>query len=158
MMTENKEEATVGPVEITRIMDMIPHRYPMLMVDRVEDIVPDVSAVGIKNVTVNEPHFVGHFPVAPVMPGVLIIESMAQTSAVLFAVTLGKHMEGKVVYFMSIDSCRFRRPIIPGDQVKVHVTKLRGRGQLIWRMKGEAFVDGKLAAEAEFAAMIQENM
>ncbi len=99
MMTENKEEATVGPVEITRIMDMIPHRYPMLMVDRVEDIVPDVSAVGIKNVTVNEPHFVGHFPVAPVMPGVLIIESMAQTSAVLFAVTLGKHMEGKVVLF-----------------------------------------------------------
>ncbi|WP_416896642.1 MAG: 3-hydroxyacyl-ACP dehydratase FabZ [Minwuia sp.] len=157
-MTEAVQEGVVGPVEIRRIMDMIPHRYPMLMVDRVVDIVPDVSAVGIKNVTVNEPHFVGHFPVAPVMPGVMIIESMAQTSAVLFAVTLGKEMEGKVVYFMSIDNCRFRRPVVPGDQLKVHVHKVRGRGTLIWRMRGEAFVDGKLAAEAEFAAMIQENL
>ena len=157
-MTEAAEAASVGPVEIRRIMDMIPHRYPMLMVDRVETIVPDVSAVGVKNVTVNEPHFVGHFPVAPVMPGVLIIESMAQTSAVLFAVTLGKEMEGKVVYFMSIDNCRFRRPVVPGDQLKVHVHKVRGRGALIWRMRGEAYVDGKLAAEAEFAAMIQENL
>lgn len=157
-MTENTEETVVGPVGIRRIMDMIPHRYPMLMVDRVEDIHPDVSAVGIKNVTVNEPHFIGHFPVAPVMPGVLIIESMAQTSAVLFAVTLGKHMEGKVVYFMSIDNCRFRRPVVPGDQLKVHVKKIRGRGTLIWRMRGEAYVDGQLAAEAEFAAMIQENI
>jgi 3-hydroxyacyl-[acyl-carrier-protein] dehydratase len=96
--------------------------------------------------------------VAPVMPGVLIIESMAQTSAVLFAQTLGKEMEGKVVYFMTIDNCRFRRPVVPGDQLKVHVRKLRGRGTLIWRMKGEAYVDEHLAAEAEFAAMIQENL
>ncbi|WP_417515175.1 3-hydroxyacyl-ACP dehydratase FabZ [Minwuia sp.] len=157
-MSQADAVAEVGPVGINRIMEMIPHRYPMLMVDRVSDIIPDVSAVGTKNVTVNEPHFVGHFPVSPVMPGVLIIESMAQTSAVLFAETLGKEMEGKVVYFMTIDNCRFRRPVVPGDQLKVHVRKLRGRGTLIWRMKGEAYVDEHLAAEAEFAAMIQENI
>ncbi|ANK81268.1 MAG: 3-hydroxyacyl-[acyl-carrier-protein] dehydratase FabZ [Rhizobiales bacterium NRL2] len=155
-MTE-AEKTAVGPVEVTRIMEMIPHRYPMLMVDRVIDIVPDVSAVGIKNVTVNEPHFTGHFPVQPVMPGVLIIEAMAQTSAVLFAQTLGARMEGKVVYFMTIDECRFRRPVIPGDQLMIHVRKLRGRGALIWKMKGEAYVGEHLAAEAEFAAMIQDD-
>lgn len=147
----------VTTVEIGRIMDMIPHRYPMLMVDRVIDIVPDTSATGIKNVTVNEPHFPGHFPAQPVMPGVLIVESMAQTSAVLFSVTLGKEMEGRVVYFMSIDNCRFRRPVSPGDQLQVKVHKLRGRGQNIWKMRGEAYVDDTLVAEAEFAAMIQEN-
>lgn len=151
------DKTAVGPVEVTRIMEMIPHRYPMLMVDRVIDIVPDVSAVGIKNVTVNEPHFTGHFPVQPVMPGVLIIEAMAQTSAVLFAQTLGSKMEGKVVYFMTIDECRFRRPVIPGDQLMIHVRKLRGRGTLIWKMKGEAYVGEYLAAEAEFAAMIQDD-
>ncbi|PJK29568.1 3-hydroxyacyl-ACP dehydratase FabZ [Minwuia thermotolerans] len=155
-MTE-AEKTAVGPVEVTRIMEMIPHRYPMLMVDRVIDIVPDVSAVGIKNVTVNEPHFTGHFPTQPVMPGVLIIEAMAQTSAVLFAQTLGTRMEGKVVYFMTIDECRFRRPVIPGDQLMIHVRKLRGRGTLIWKMKGEAYVGEHLAAEAEFAAMIQDD-
>jgi len=147
----------VTTVEIGRIMDMIPHRYPMLMVDRVIDIVPDASATGIKNVTVNEPHFPGHFPAQPVMPGVLIVESMAQTSAVLFSVTLGKEMEGRVVYFMTIDNCRFRRPVGPGDQLQVKVHKLRGRGQNIWKMRGEAYVDDVLVAEAEFAAMIQEN-
>jgi len=157
-MTDITEQEVLGPVDINRIMDMIPHRYPMLMVDRVQDIVPHTSAVGIKNVTVNEPHFVGHFPVAPVMPGVLIIESMAQTSAVLFASSLGKHMEGKVVYFMTIDNCRFRRPVVPGDQLHVHVRKIRGRGTLIWRMEGKAYVGDQLAAEAEFAAMIQENL
>lgn len=156
-MKEGAAEGTVGPVEIVRIMEMIPHRYPMLMVDRVIDIVPNASATGIKNVTINEPHFVGHFPVRPVMPGVLIIEAMAQTSAVLFAQTLGKEMEGKVVYFMTIDSCRFRRPVSPGDQLRVHVHKLRGRGAMIWKMRGEAYVDEHLAAEAEFAAMIQED-
>ncbi|MEC9347880.1 MAG: 3-hydroxyacyl-ACP dehydratase FabZ [Pseudomonadota bacterium] len=151
-------EGGIGPIGINRIMQMIPHRYPMLMVDRVINIVPNVSAVGIKNVTINEPYFVGHFPVQPVMPGVMIIESMAQTSAVLFAQTLGKGMEGKVVYFMTIDNCRFRRPVGPGDQLKVHVHKLRGRGTMIWKMKGEAFVDEHLVAEAEFAAMIQEEL
>lgn len=155
-MTE-AETTAVGPVEVTRIMEMIPHRYPMLMVDRVVDIVPNVSAIGIKNVTVNEPHFTGHFPVQPVMPGVLIIEAMAQTSAVLFAQTLGTMMEGKVVYFMTIDECRFRRPVVPGDQLRIHVHKLRGRGTLIWKMKGEAYVGEHLAAEAEFAAMIQDD-
>lgn len=157
-MKEGAAEATVGPVDIARIMEMIPHRYPMLMVDRVIDIVPNASATGIKNVTINEPHFVGHFPIRPVMPGVLIIEAMAQTSAVLFAQTLGKEMEGKVVYFMTIDNCRFRRPVGPGDQLKVHVHKLRGRGDMIWKMRGEAYVDEQLAAEAEFAAMIQEDV
>lgn len=160
-MTEASMESVediAGPVDINRIMQMIPHRYPMLMVDRVVDIQPNHSAVGIKNVTINEPHFLGHFPIKPVMPGVLIIECMAQTSAVLFARTLGKAMEGKVVYFMTIDNCRFRRPVEPGDQLRVHVEKLRGRGDMIWKMHGKGYVDDKVVAEADFAAMIQEKL
>ena len=134
--------ATIGQIEIMRIMEMIPHRYPFLMIDRVRDVVLDVSAVGIKNVSINEPFFQGHFPTSPVMPGVLIIESMAQTAAVLVVATLGPDAEGKLVYFMLVDSARFRRPIVPGDQVLVQVTKLRqlqermeipGRGNGRWK-------------------------
>jgi 3-hydroxyacyl-[acyl-carrier-protein] dehydratase len=143
----------VATIEIERIMRLIPHRYPMLMIDRVVDLVPGQSAVGIKNVTINESYFQGHFPTRPVMPGVMIIETMAQTAAVLVVHTLGHEGQGKLVYFMSIDNARFRRPIVPGDQLKVYVTKEKARGA-VWRFGAEAKVDGALAAEATFAAMI----
>lgn len=149
------ETETVAPqtVDILRIQELIPHRYPFLMIDRVEDIVLGERATGIKNVTVNEPHFPGHFPQQPVMPGVLIIEAMAQTAAVLVVLTMGKQAEGKLVYFMTIDEARFRKPVTPGDQVKIHVVKERSRGN-VWRFKGEAKVDGVLVAEAVYSAMI----
>ncbi len=143
-------------VDVNRIMDMIPHRYPFLMIDRVVDIVVDVSAVGIKNVTINEPFFQGHFPSHPVMPGVLIIEAMAQTSAVLVVETLGAESEGKLVYFMMIDRARFRKPVSPGDQLHIHVTKLKNRGN-VWKFQAEAKVDGVVVAEAEYAAMIMDK-
>lgn len=140
-------------VDINRIMEMIPHRYPILLIDRVVDIKLDESAVGIKNVTFNEPHFMGHFPQRPIMPGVLIIEAMAQTSAVLVVSTLGEESEGKLVYFMSIDEAKFRKPVTPGDRLELHVTKERSRGN-VWKFKGEGKVDGVKVAEATFSAMI----
>ncbi len=139
--------------DIERIKKMIPHRYPILMIDRVCDVVRDKSATGIKNVTVNEPYFQGHFPERPIMPGVLIIEAMAQTSAVLVVASLGEDAEGRLVYFMSVDNARFRKPIIPGDTVYLHIEKLRNRGN-VWKFKAQAKVDGVLMAEAAFAAMI----
>lgn len=150
------ENRTTKVIDINRVMQMIPHRYPFLMVDRVIDVVPDVSAVGIKNVTVSEPHFQGHFPQRPIMPGVLIIESMAQTAAVLVVETLGPQAEGKLVYFMSVDNARFRKPVVPGDTLCVHVYKERSRGS-VWRFRGEAKVDGVLMAEATYAAMIMDS-
>jgi 3-hydroxyacyl-[acyl-carrier-protein] dehydratase len=143
-------------IEIERIMQMIPHRYPFLMIDRVVAIVPDATAVGIKNVSINEPFFQGHFPQRPVMPGVLIIEAMAQTAAVLVVHTLGAAAEGKLVYFMSVDSARFRRPVVPGDQLRIHVSKQRSRGN-VWKFSAEAKVDGTLVAEATYAAMIMDG-
>lgn len=143
-------------IDVMRIMEMIPHRYPFLMIDRVTDIIPDVSAVGVKNVTVNEPFFQGHFPRRPVMPGVLIIEAMAQTAAVLVVETLGEESEGKLVYFMSVDNARFRKPVVPGDTVHVHVFKKRNRRN-VWKFRGEAKVDGILVAEATYAAMILDD-
>ena len=143
-------------VEIERIMQMIPHRYPFLMIDRVVAIVPDATAVGIKNVSINEPFFQGHFPQRPVMPGVLIVEAMAQTAAVLVVHTLGQASEGKLVYFMSVDSARFRRPVVPGDQLRIHVSKQRSRGN-VWKFNGEAKVNGTLVAEATYAAMIMDS-
>lgn len=142
-------------IEIDRIRDMIPHRYPMLMIDRVVDVVPNVRATGIKNVTINEPFFQGHFPADPVMPGVLIIEAMAQTAAVLVVATLGPENEGRLVYFMSIDSARFRKPVVPGDTIHIHVEKQRNRGN-VWKFSGMAKVDGVLVAEATYAAMIRD--
>lgn len=147
---------TGGAADILRVMEMIPHRYPFLLIDRVVDIIADQSAVGIKNVTINEPFFSGHFPRQPVLPGVLIIEAMAQTAAVLVVETLGPDSEGKLVYFMSVDNARFRKPVVPGDQVRVHVTKERNRGA-VWKFSGEARVDGTLVAEATFAAMIRDD-
>lgn len=142
-------------IEIKEIMEMIPHRYPFLLVDRVTQIVLGETAVGIKNVTVNEQFFQGHFPNHPIMPGVLIIEAMAQTSAVLVIETTGR-AAGSVVYFMTIDSARFRKPIGPGDQVHLHVEKIRNRGN-VWKFKGEARVDGQLMAEATYSAMIVDE-
>ena len=144
---------TINEVDIERIMEMIPHRYPFLMIDRVVDIIPGVRATGLKNVTINENYFAGHFPQEPVMPGVLIIEAMAQTAAVLVVHTLGPDSEGKLVYFMSVDGARFRRPVKPGDQMRVAVTKQRSRGN-VWKFEGRAVVDDALVAEATYAAMI----
>ncbi len=148
--------ATATSVDIRRILQMIPHRYPMLMVDKVTEMVLNESAVGIKNVSINEPFFQGHFPSEPVMPGVLIVEAMAQTAAVLVVATFGAESEGKLVYFMSIDGVRFRRPVMPGDRLELHVKKVQSRGN-VWRFEGRAIVDGKVAAEAIFAAMIRDR-
>jgi 3-hydroxyacyl-[acyl-carrier-protein] dehydratase len=151
--------ATSGSVEafdIAQIMRAIPHRYPFLLVDRIVDVVKNVSAVGIKNVTINENYFQGHFPEHPVMPGVLIIESMAQTAAVLVVETLGPEARGKLVYFMTVENAKFRKPVVPGDQMRVHVVKERQRGN-IWKFHAEAKVDGKVVAEAHYAAMILDR-
>jgi 3-hydroxyacyl-[acyl-carrier-protein] dehydratase len=143
-------------LDIARIMNAIPHRYPMLMIDRVVDMVLSQSAVGIKNVSVNEHFFQGHFPSHPVMPGVLIIESMAQTAAVLVVETLGPDAFGRLVYFMTIESAKFRRPVVPGDQLRLLVVKERSRGN-VWKFNGTATVDGVTVAEATFAAMIMDR-
>lgn len=146
------EEASIQ-IDVQRIMKMIPHRHPFLMIDKVVDVVANAQATGIKNVSINEPYFQGHFPSRPVMPGVLIIEAMAQTAAVLVVHTLGHEAEGKLVYFMSVDHARFRRPVVPGDRLEVHVMKQRHRGS-VWKFEGRAEVGGQLMAEAVFAAMI----
>ena len=140
-------------IGIGEILDLIPHRYPFLLVDRAEDYVANESIVGIKNVTFNEPFFPGHFPIDPVMPGVLIVEAMAQTGALLMSKTLDVDVEGKVIMFMSIDGVRFRKPARPGDQLRMEVKVTKHRGD-IFKFRGETFIDGKLAAEAEFAAMV----
>src|SRR5919205_3181680 len=155
-MEATDKPTRVGEIDIHRIVEMIPHRYPFLMIDRVVDVVPNESAVGIKNVSINEPYFQGHFPQRPVMPGVLIVEAMAQTAAVLVVHTLGISAEGKLVYFMSVDNARFRRPVMPGDCLHVHVTKQRNRGN-VWKFEGRAEVGGQLMAEAIFAAMILDD-
>jgi 3-hydroxyacyl-[acyl-carrier-protein] dehydratase len=156
IQTDKAGHSVVSAVDIKRILEMIPHRYPMLMVDRVVDMQLDRSAVGIKNVSINEPFFQGHFPSEPVMPGVLIVEAMAQTAAVLVVATFGAQSEGKLVYFMSIDGARFRRPVTPGDRLELHVEKVQSRAS-VWKFSGKAMVEGKLAAEATFAAMIRDK-
>ncbi|MBX9699292.1 MAG: 3-hydroxyacyl-ACP dehydratase FabZ [Acetobacteraceae bacterium] len=154
--TEGGEGTTLEALDIARIMHAIPHRYPFLLVDRVVDLVKNVSAVGIKNVTINENFFQGHFPQHPVMPGVLIIECMAQTAAVLVVETLGPSAAGKLVYFMSVEGAKFRKPVVPGDQMRIHCVKERQRGN-IWKFTAEAKVDGKVVAEATYAAMILDE-
>ena len=155
-MDVTAENKKMADIDITRIMQMIPHRYPILMIDRVVDITLGESATGVKNVTINEPYFQGHFPSRPVMPGVLIIEAMAQTSAVLVVATLGAESEGKLVYFMTVDEARFRRPVTPGDTIHIHVSKQRQRAN-VWKFKGEAKVNGVLVAEAVYSAMILDE-
>ena len=142
--------------DIARIMRAIPHRYPMLLIDKVVDVHRGQSATGVKNVSVNESFFPGHFPGHPVMPGVLIIESMAQTAAVLVVESLGLDAVGKVVYFMTIENAKFRRPVVPGDQLRLHVEKLRHRGS-VWKFSGVARVDGISVAEATYSAMIMDR-
>lgn len=156
MEATDRQGAVVAAIDIERIMQLIPHRYPFLMIDRVVEVVPGERAVGIKNVSINEHYFQGHFPRRPVMPGVLIIEAMAQTAAVLVVHTLGSASEGKLVYFMSVDNARFRRPVVPGDQLRVEVARQRNRGS-VWKFDGQAKVDSKLIAEATFAAMIMDS-
>lgn len=143
-------------IDVKGIMRMIPHRPPFLMIERVEGMRTDIEATGVKMVSIGEPYFQGHFASDPVMPGVLIIEAMAQTAAVLVVHTLGAAFEGKLVYFMSVDGCRFRKPVVPGDQLRLHVTKDRSRG-MIWKFNGVALVDGQKVAEATFAAMIRDS-
>ena len=138
---------------VNEIMKLLPHRYPFLLVDRIADFQPGVSATGVKNVTINEPFFQGHFPGQPIMPGVLIIEAMAQVAGVM---AFSSGVEGKVVYFMSIDNAKFRRPVVPGDQVIMDIKVLKQRGN-VWRFSGTATVDGKLVSEAEFTAMVTDK-
>jgi len=143
-------------LDIDDILKMIPHRYPMLMIDRLEEIVIDHSAVGIKNVTANEPFFQGHFPGKPIMPGVLIIEAMAQTAAALVVYTIGDDVLGSLVYFMSVENARFRKMVRPGDTLRVHVERIHKRGN-VWKFKGEAKVNGVVCAEATYTAMIVDE-
>ncbi len=154
--TDTTSQPEGETIDILRVMQAIPHRYPFLLIDRVVEVKRNISAVGVKNVSVNESFFAGHFPNHPVMPGVLIIESMAQTAAVLVVETLGPDAAGKVVYFMSIEGAKFRRPVMPGDQLRVHVNKERNRGN-VWKFNATARVDGVAVAEATFAAMIMDR-
>lgn len=142
-------------IDILEVMKLLPHRYPFLLVDRIVDIDGDNSATGIKNVTINEPHFLGHFPGQPVMPGVLIIEAMAQTAGAI-CIRNRRSDSPSVVYFMTIDNAKFRKPVVPGDRLEIHVTKLKQRGT-IWRFACEAKVEGAKVAEAEISAMIATN-
>ncbi len=144
--------------DIQLIQRILPHRYPFLLVDRVIDIDGTDSAVGIKNVSINEPHFQGHFPGTPIMPGVTIVEAMAQTAGVMIGAALDIRDQELLIYFMNIDKCKFRRKVVPGDVMHMHVTTLRGKkGSKIWRFGGRALVDGELAAEAEFSALVDLN-
>src|SRR5210317_947628 len=141
--------------DIQLIQRILPHRYPFLLVDRVEEIDGTQSALGIKNVTMNEPHFQGHFPGTPIMPGVTIIEAMAQTAAVMVGTALDLADKEMLIYFMGIDKCKFRRKVIPGDVLEMKLETLRGKpGGKVWKFQGVATVDGDMAAEAEFTAMM----
>jgi len=148
-------EASVS-IDMAEILRRIPHRYPFLLVDRAEDYRAHKSIVGIKCVTMNEPYFLGHFPGNPVMPGVLIVEALAQTGAVLMSKSLNADVEGKTIMFMSLDNVRFRAPVRPGDVLRMMVDVVRAR-DVVFKFRGQAFVGDKLAAEAEFAAMVVEQ-
>ncbi|KEO51691.1 3-hydroxyacyl-ACP dehydratase FabZ [Thioclava pacifica] len=147
------EPAPYTEANLSLIKRIIPHRYPFLLIDKVVDIVPNEGAVGIKNVTCNEPHFQGHFPDEPIMPGVTIVEAMAQTAAVVVGISTDTIDKKLGTYFMAIDKCKFRRMVVPGDVLKMHVKVLRGGGK-VWKFEGRAEVDGELAATAEFMAMM----
>jgi 3-hydroxyacyl-[acyl-carrier-protein] dehydratase len=156
-MRTKTEEADVGPaIDMAEILRRIPHRYPFLLIDRAEDYRAHQSIVGIKCVTVNEPYFIGHFPGNPVMPGVLIVEAIAQSGAVLMSKSLNADVSGKTIFFTSLDNCKFRHPVRPGDVLRMPVEVVRARGD-IFKFKGQAMVGDKLAAEVEFAAMVVET-
>jgi 3-hydroxyacyl-[acyl-carrier-protein] dehydratase len=150
------DTSRVVSLDVEQIKTLLPHRAPFLFVEKLTDIVPGESATGFKAVAFNEPHFQGHFPAFAVMPGVLIVEAMAQTAGALVVHSLGLTAENRIVYFMTIEKARFRRPVRPGDLLRMPVKALRRRGP-VWRFGGQAFVDGVLCAEAEFSAMIQEG-
>ncbi|HEY9216704.1 MAG TPA: 3-hydroxyacyl-ACP dehydratase FabZ [Phenylobacterium sp.] len=145
-----------GDIDISEIVRRIPHRYPFLLVDRAEEYLAHQSIVGIKCVSVNEPFFVGHFPEYPVMPGVLIVEALAQTGAVLMSKSLNVDVAGKTIFFTSLDNCRFRAPVRPGDVLRMPVEVVRARGDM-FKFRGRGMVGDKVAAEAEFAAMVVET-
>lgn len=147
------EKASLDSADIMRVLELLPHRYPFLMIDRIIEMDGDDSCIGIKNVTFNEPHFIGHFPQQPVMPGVLIIEAMAQTAGALCVNNRSELGQPKVVYFMTIDRAKFRKPVVPGDVVHIHVQKVKNRVN-IWKFACEAKVDGTKVAEAEVSAML----
>ena len=155
-MIEPSCGAEGAQIELSRIMEMIPHRPPFLMIDKVVGAIANQRATGIKNISADEYYFKGHFPARAVMPGVLIIEAMAQTAAVLVVHTLGAESEGKLVYFMSVDSARFRRPVFPPAKLEIHVTKQRNRGS-VWKFEGMAKIGDDVMAEAVFAAMILDD-
>ena len=152
-VTEGQARDIAACADIQRIMELLPHRYPMLMIDRLVDIVPGISATGIKNVTINEPFFAGHFPDHPIMPGVLIVEAMAQTAGAICVKKIAAAAGPPLVYFMTIDNAKFRRPVVPGDQLELHVKKLKNRGN-IWKYACEGIVGGVKVAEAEITAMM----
>ena len=147
--------AVLESADIVKLLTLLPHRYPFLLVDRIIDIKGDESAIGIKNVTFNEPHFQGHFPGTPVMPGVLIVEAMAQTAGVMMLANLPDR-ESKLVFFTGIDAAKFRRPVVPGDQLRLELTVLRLRPRYI-KLRGEAYVDGEMAAEAEISSALVDR-
>lgn len=149
-------EPSSNLIDILGILNKIPHRYPMLLVDRIIDYELNERATALKNVTINEPHFTGHFPQKPIMPGVLIIEAMAQTSGILVVHSLGQAAEGKLVYFMSIDEAKFRKPVVPGDTLYIHVEKIKNRG-LVWKFRCEAKVDNTICAEAILCAKLADG-
>ena len=156
-MNDAKSDAETGTdIGIEEILQLIPHRPPFLLIDRAEDYRPHQSIVGIKTVSINEPWFVGHFPNHPVMPGVLIIEALAQSGGVLMSKSMRVEMGNKTILFMSVDNCRFRQPVRPGDVIRMPVEVLRARGD-VFKFRGRAMVGEKVAAEAEFAAMVVET-
>jgi 3-hydroxyacyl-[acyl-carrier-protein] dehydratase len=156
MSSDKDKKTSLSTADIGTVLKLLPHRYPFLLLDRIYDMDGDESCVGIKNVTINEPFFQGHFPQFPVMPGVLIIEGLAQTAGALCVHSLGENYKAELVYFMGIDRAKFRIPVVPGDQLKYHVKKIRNRGR-VWRFYGEAKVNGKVAAEAEISAMLADT-
>ncbi len=157
--TDKQADSTtkdLATADINKVMELLPHRYPMLLIDKIRDMDGCESAVGVKNVTINDPYFQGHFPGHPVFPGVLIVEAMAQTAGALVIHGTSGDAGSKVVYFMAIDKAKFRKPVVPGDQLELHVSKLQNRGP-VWKFRGIAKVDGAVVAEADYAAMIRDS-
>lgn len=155
-MSATQEKTDLPVADTKRLMELLPHRPPMLLIDKMVDIVPNLSATGVRAVSINDPAFLGHFPGHPVMPGVMIVEAMAQTAGALVMYSMNASAADKLVYFMSIDKARFRHPVVPGDLLRIPVKLQRARAP-VWKFSGEAYVDGKLCAEAEYSAMIMDK-